>query len=455
MRADTLVKNGRVVFPLAGVQTVDIAIEGGKVSALLDPSQSVEAQKTIDVRGNYVLPGVIDPHVHLGMGSSDDYTSETRAAATGGVTTIGNFLMKSDPYEKLLAPEVEQGNRNAFVDYFLHFTVMNEQQLDSLERYIQMGVASFKYFMHVKGELGSHMGVQGTDEGMFYDLLSKLGKHPRSLTAVHAENIEVIVRLRKRLQEKGRDGLVAWEESRPDFSEADALYTACFFARLTGARIYVVHLSCQAALTVVRPFRQSYSGIYVETCPHYLTHTKHSDVGVLGKIAPPLRSESDIEALWEAVFDGTVDTMGSDHNSRKRDTKEGRSIWDAAGGMPNNPVLLPVLLSEGVNKRGLPMQRVAELTSYNPAKIFNLYPKKGTIQVGSDADLTVVDLDLQQEVRPQKLHSHSDYSLYEGWNLKGWPVLTMVRGKVIMKDGQILGEAGYGRFIPTGQPDGN
>ncbi|MBI2166187.1 MAG: amidohydrolase family protein [Chloroflexi bacterium] len=446
MHLDALVANGRLVTPFEGVQEVDVAISGGRVSALLQRPHDLQADLVIDARGSYVLPGVIDPHVHYGLGSPDDYTTETMSAAVGGVTTVGNFLMNARPYEELFEAELKKDEASAYVDFFLHFTVMNDHHVARIPQYIGMGVPTFKYFMSFKGEEGLYLGVAGTDDGLLWEFFEALGRHPQALTAIHTENIEVVWRLRKRLQEAGAADLAAWDASRPDFVEADDLHTACYFARLTGARIYVVHVSSRAAMEIAREQKARYDGIYLETCPHYLTHTNDTPLGVMGKVNPPLRSESDVEALWQAVLDGTVDAIGSDHNSRRREKKQG-NIWQASAGFPGTATLLPVLLSEGVNKRGLSLERVVQLTSYSPARIFGLYPRKGALQVGSDADLTVVDLGLEKVVEPEALLSYSDYSLYEGQSLKGWPVLTMVRGKVVMQDGKLVGQKGYGRFM--------
>ena len=448
MKFDTIVKNGRLVTPFSGIQDVDVAIFGDKVAAIFQRPNDAEAVDMIDAMGNYVLPGLIDPHVHFGLGSPDDYRSETMTAAIGGVTTVGNFLMKGDPYEELFEPEVKRGNESAYVDYVLHFTVMTDHHIAHLSDYIEMGVPTFKYFMSFKGDEGDYLGVSGTDDGLLYEFLEALGQHQQAMTAVHPENIEVVWRLRDRLQKSGADGLRAWDACRPDFVEADDTHTACYFARRTKARLYVVHVSCKEAMDVLREQRQRYDGIYVETCPHFLTHTRDSEVGLLGKVNPPLRTQDDVEAVWETVFDGTCDVVASDHNSRKREKKQQGSIWKASAGFPGTAMILPVLLSEGVHKRGLTLERVVELTCHNPAKLFNLYPKKGTVQVGSDADIAIVDLDMEKEVKPEELYSHSDYSLYEGWSIKGWPVQTILRGKTVMKDGKIVGDKGYGRFVP-------
>jgi dihydropyrimidinase len=201
-------------------------------------------------------------------------------------------------------------------------------------------------------------------------------------------------------------------------------------------------------LDIVRSFKSKYKKLFVETCPHYLTLTKDEPLGNLGKVNPPLRDTDDIEALWKGIRWGLIDTIGSDHCPFRKEDKSG-SIWDARTGFPGSATMLPILLSEGVHKKRITLERVTEVTSFNTAKIFNLFPKKGTIQIGSDADLCIVDLYLSKKVNFKILRSVSDFSVYDRWVLKGWPILTMVRGKIIMKDGKIIGEKGYGRFIES------
>ncbi len=186
--------------------------------------------------------------------------------------------------------------------------------------------------------------------------------------------------------------------------------------------------------------------VFAETCPQYLTLTKDSPLGNLGKVNPPLREPEDNKALWKGIKDGIVDTIGTDHCGLRKEVKTG-TIWDAKPGFPGSATMLPVLLSEGVNKGRISIERIVEITSFNTAKIFNLYPQKGTIRVGADADLTIVDLNLEKEVEPEMLLSCSDFSLYESWKIKGWPVMTMIRGKIVMEDGKIIGEKGFGQFL--------
>jgi dihydropyrimidinase len=184
----------------------------------------------------------------------------------------------------------------------------------------------------------------------------------------------------------------------------------------------------------------------VETCPHFLTHTKDSELGSLAKVNPPLRTVRDQDTLWQGIVDGTISVVGSDHNSRPRARKEG-SIWTATPGFPGVSTMLPVLLSEGYHKRKVPLERIVEVISRNSAQIFGLYPRKGSISVGADADLTFVDLDRERTVDHREFGSHAGYSIYDGWRLRGWPVMTMVRGGFVMRENEIVVDGGYGAFL--------
>ncbi|MFX0202224.1 MAG: dihydroorotase family protein [Candidatus Hodarchaeota archaeon] len=451
MKFDMLIKNGKVVIPKLGIKKTNIAISMGKIAALLKPGLSVTANNVLDAKGKYVLPGLIEPHSHFGLGDGDkDYYTETKSAAVGGVTTVLNYLNDSGVYdERTFKRVVENGEKQAFVDFSIHFCITSREQLNKLDKYIyQYGISSFKFFMNFRGEEGRHLGIRAIDDGFLFACFSALGKYQGSLACVHAENIEIGWVLREKLIKLGRTDLRAWEEHKPDYVEAEAVRRAIYLAEVANCPIYIVHVSSKKGLAEIREYRNSrYKRIYAETATHYLSMTSDSDLGVIGKVSPPLRYREDMEGLWQGIADGTIDTIGTDHVPRKKVTKTG-TVWEASAGFPGIGTLLPFLLSEGVNKRGIKIERIAELTSYNVGKIFHLHPRKGTIEIGSDADLTVVDLDLEKEVKWKDLYSHSDYTLYEGWRLKGWPVLTIVRGKVIAEHGKIKGKPGYGRFVP-------
>jgi dihydropyrimidinase len=310
-----------------------------------------------------------------------------------------------------------------------------------------LGVSSFKFYMNFRGDEGAYLGVAGTDDGYLWELAQRVARHPRATLCVHTENIEIANRLQARLMAAGREGLEAWEASRPPVTEAENVNRAAFFGRRAGCPVYVVHMSSAAALEEVRLARAAGATVHAETCPHYLTHTLESPLGLIAKTNPPLRRREDVEALWRGLADGAIDVVGSDHVPRPRAAKAG-TTWKASRGGPVLSMIVPVLLSEGVHRRGLSLARVAQLVALTPARLFNLYPRKGTLQVGSDADLTVVDPDLEREVTWAGLASFADYSIWEGQRLRGWPVLTISRGRVVARDGHFVGEPGWGRYLP-------
>jgi len=447
MSWDLVISGGRVVLEGRGVAPLDIAIAGGRIAALTEPGAAGAAAEVLDASGLHVLPGVVDPHVHFGLGHPEDWETESRAAAQGGVTTVLNYIQSAQSYRVEEPAERERAERASVIDFAIHPIVMNEEHLAEIPEYVAAhGVRSFKYFANFKGDEGAYMGVEGTDTGFFYALCRAVARHPDVVLAVHPENIETIWRVMPEVRASGRDDLAAWTLARPDFVEAHDIFTGLLFARRTGARLYIPHLTCREGLELVRRHRRDGWRVVVETCPHYLTHTMDSEVGTLGKVNPPLRTRDDVQALWEGLADGTIQTVGSDHNSRPRAKKEG-SIWTASAGFPSVTTLLAVMLSEGHHRRGLPLERIAELTAAAPARTFGLHPRKGTIAPGADADLVLVDLDREVTVDSAQSESRSDFSIWDGWTLRGWPVATLVRGVTVMRDGAVLVPGGHGRWV--------
>jgi dihydropyrimidinase len=449
MELDCVVKNGLLVVPNEGIVEGSIGINDEKIVIIGKNLDTLTAKTVIEANGNHVFPGVIEPHVHFGLGSQleEDFLTETRSAATGGTSTIITYYRQKEPYEQMFDRIRKLGEERACIDFSIHLGISSEEHIRSIPKYVEeFGVTSFKFLMAYKGEDAKRMGSAEMTDGILYDALSSIKELKGVLPCIHAENIELIWSIRKKLLEQGRSDPAAWAESRPDFTESEYVRRALFFAQLTNCPLYIAHLSSKRALEEVRLCRRNYPKVFAETCPVYLTHTKEDMTDNLLKISPPVRSKEDNDALWEGIRDGSIQTVGSDHLALKRKSKQG-SIWDASMGISGTALVLPVLLSEGVHKRGISLERVAEVTSYNVAKIFNLYPRKGGIQIGSDADLTIVDLDKEQTVTHSMLNSSSDFSIYENWRLKGWPILTMVRGSVVMRDGEIVGERGFGRYL--------
>ncbi len=396
---DLLLTGGRLVVPGSGEMRAAVGVAEGRIVARLDEDSRPPARQVLDLGGKVVLPGVIDPHTHVTLGPPDGWFTETRAAALGGITTILDFQLLSSSYAEAYPGIRGEADARTCIDYGLHFCPSVEGHLDELDVWVRdIGVSSFKFYMNFRGDEGAYLGVAGADDGYLWELCQRVARHPRGLLCLHTENIEIANRLQARLITEGREGLGAWGATRPPVTEAENVNRAGFFARETGCPIYIVHMSSAAALREVRLARAQGARVYAETCPQYLAHTGDSSLGLLAKCNPPLRTPADVEALWEGLADGSIDTVGSDHVPRPRSAKAG-TTWNAARGTPTLSMIVPVLLSEGVHRRGLSLERVAELVSLTPARLFNLYPRKGTIQVGSDADFTVVDLDLERDVR--------------------------------------------------------
>ena len=458
---DLFITNASAVIPKVGIVETNIMIEAGKIKALSNSGGSISASRTVDARGRYVLPGAIDPHVHYGVYTpiNEAARTESRSAAVGGVTTMIRMLRLYDSYRNV-AKQLKASRGSHFIDYSIHASILRPDQVKDIPYLRGIGINSLKIYMNLGADLNRifmdlEPGIPGIKEGevgMTDDLLSKIveeGSAAHSTILVHAENPSTCSDHIRSGKEKGMDGLKAWSECRPPSSEADSVVKVSELGRKFGTNLYFVHIGSTAALDAILAQREKgRSNYYIETCPHYLTHTV--DFGrVTGKVVPPLRSKSDLQSIWSALRNGLVDTIGTDHVANRLEIKMGEGdVWSALAGFPGIATMLPVLLSHGVNQDRINIERVAELTSYNAARIFGMYPKKGTIQPGSDADLTIVDLDLEQRVTPELLQSYADYTIYDGQRLKGWPVMTIVRGRIVMQDGQVDSDAlGHGEFV--------
>jgi len=458
--------NVSAVIPKVGIiDDTNIMIEDGKIKSLVNSANSISASRKIDARGKYVLPGAIDPHVHYGVYTpiNDAAKTESRSAAVGGVTSMIRMLRLFDGYcNSNMIKQLHASKGNHYIDYSIHASILRPDQVKDILYLKELGVSSLKIYMSLGADLNRiHMdlepGTYGISEkqvDMTDELMSSIVKEAarvHSTILVHAENPVICSEHMRKAKEKGMAGLEAWSYCRPPYSEAQSIAKISDLGRKSGnTNLYFVHVGSTAAINAILAEREKgRSNYYIETCPHYLTHT--TEFGkLMGKVTPPIRSKSDLQSMWSALRNGIVDTIGTDHVANRLELKMGKGdIWTALSGFPGIATMLPVLLSQGVNEDRIGIERVAEVTSYNTARIFGIYPKKGTIEPGSDADLTIVDLDLEKTVTPDLLQSYSDYTIYDGWKLRGWPVMTIVRGKIIMEDGQVANEAlGHGEFIP-------
>ncbi len=472
---DLVIKNGKIVRP-DGIISAGIGVDKEKIVAITTEGNLPAADKTIDAAGKYILPGVCDMHCHEDFpGKEEDgfapwtkiSKTEPMAAAIGGVTTMGFYMMP--PGDKRIA-EFFDGYRkpwetNSILDGIFHIMTVNQLRVDDMEvSCSDFGVTTFKFLVGYKGAQAAAQGHAGIDDGFVFDGFKRIvalrEKGWPALALIHAENPDVIPYLRK---EASKHYTVrAWHESRPNFVEEECFRRVIFLAGIARCPILIVHTTIKEAVDYAQKLRgdgvKIGQDVIIETCPQYLTHN-HDNLTPLMKqkpvftvVNPPIRTKEDNEGLWRGIKDGLVTVIGADISPSTMKSKD-VDMWKAPFvpmGVANcSTQILPVLLSEGVNKRGLPLEKVVEISSYNPARYYGVYPQKGTISIGSDADMVIVDLNKEVTWNNATMSpSNADWSIYEGWKFKGWPVMTILRGQVVMKDNKILAEPGYGRYIP-------
>jgi dihydroorotase-like cyclic amidohydrolase len=436
---DLLVRNGTLVIPGIGQIKADVGIAGDKIVTLGDDLPAAGAE-IYNAEGKFVLPGIFDPHVHIGNEQSFDSEAETetRAAVLGGVTTIGIFLRSlEDSYFDHLPAFKQAMDQRSFVDSVFHPQIFTSQQIAEIPGYAkQYGIRSFKFYM--SGMPGIVKSV--TDDVLLDGFRAVAAVGPDAVVCVHCETGALIDRARNELQARKPDGTLAdWEDAHPAHAEALAIQTALYLAKLAGAHLYVVHLSSRQGLEIVRAARRAGAHFTVETTTPYLGINSHDQNGFLAKMVPPVRTPEHQTALWEGFAEGSVNTVGTDNTSRSRATKK------PDAGLPVLGTHLPALLHYG-RLRDVPLERLVECATRSPARVYGIYPQKGTIAIGSDADLVIIDLELEKVVRPESLMGMSDFSPFEGKRLRGWPVATIKGGGIVARDGKIVAKPS-GRYL--------
>lgn len=446
MKADVVVRGGTLIIPGVGPVKADLATAAGKIVAIGDPETMPEANRIIDARGLHVLPGLFDPHIHVGLYQKydDDVRTETQAALGGGFTTVGIFFAHPKPYREVLKDHMDRAAEQAVVDVKFHAILRHQTHVDEIEYLWEAhGIDSFK--MYMAGVPGVMVAV---DDGLLVEGFTKIAQLPgHRIACVHAENDAMINQVTARMQEKYKDlNLVQWSDTHPNISEEEAVYRVALLARRYNCPLYIVHLSTKEGARALKEVGGS--GLTVETITPYLSCTKRDGYGVLGKMLPPFREQEDVDELWDAVKDGRIDTIGTDHiaitKEKKLDAPDMYSTLPAAPAMETS---LPFNVTEGHLKRGIDLTRIVEMMSANPAKAFGLYPHKGTLAVGSDGDVTIIDLNTERTVRAEEMYGSSNFSFLEGKRLKGWPVYVLKDGRVALDEGKIVVEPGSGRLL--------
>ncbi|XVH31644.1 dihydroorotase [Haloferacaceae archaeon DSL9] len=459
---DLVVTGGTVVVPEHGTFDADVAADGGAIAAVAAPgSLAGRGADEIDASGKHVLPGAIDPHTHHGIyrGLAADAESESRSDLVGGVTTIGNYFRRSGPYEELMPEYFAEAEPNYYHDYFFSLGLLSFEHVEEIPHIVdELGITSFKWYMNYKYAAEEKFGVDCEMLDDFGDaFIQQLAEQDVPTTlGYHSENVEITNALAggnvyieaEASEEKEYEGYEVMVEEFPGYAEAQDLIAGAAMAKVHGYddNFYAVHVSAGQTADELAALHDAGYGVTGETCVHYLTLTA-DECDERMKVNPPVRSADDRETLWNRVADGTISCIGTDHCANLSDEKLGYDIRDSKLGFPSTPVMLPLILSEGVNRGRISLERAVEVTSTNTAKAWNLYPKKGTIRVGSDADLVVVDLDETKTVTPELLQGAADYSPYEGRTVTGWPTHTAVRGQLAYADGDVVGEKGFGTHI--------
>jgi dihydroorotase (multifunctional complex type) len=436
-----LLKNGKV-FTASGLLAADIEVseESGKIEKI---KKGIKGEGGVDLNGNFVLPGFIDCHVHFrypGMTHKEDWFTGSSAAVNGGVTTVFDMPNTSPPTTTVTRwkAKKKEANKNSLVNFLINPGI-GPSNITHIPEFAKAGAWVFGEIFLCKS-VGDIMLTNVVD---IYRAFRRL-EATNSVGMLHCESLELNEYFEER--HKGRKGPLAVSDARPNISELVSISTALALAGNMNA--HICHLTTAEGLNAIRHAKLDGRPVTCGVTPHHLFLSRENlnDLKGRGKMWPPLRGVMDRNALWQGIFNGFVDLIETDHAPHLKHETDKEDIWDAAAGVPGVETYLALLINEYRNGR-ITLDRIIELTSENPAKVFGLYPQKGAISVGADADLVVVDPKQQWTVKAEGLKSKAGWTPYEGWMLEGKPVMTLVRGKVMMENGEIVGKRGHGAEV--------
>lgn len=447
---DLIIRGGKVVSPSSTIEA-DVAVSGETIAAVAAPGVLPKVPTEIEAKGRYVLPGAVDSHVHFrdpGYEHKEDWDTGTAAAACGGTTTVFEMPNTNPPTGTLdaLRLKQERAAARAHVDYGI-YGLLDEDNIDQLEALIDAGVSGFKCFM------GNTFGdLPAPSDGAMLEGFEILARHGYRCT-VHAENPSIMARRQDRLQKAGRSDPLAHLAARPEICAVEAVGRAVAFAEWTGARLHIAHKSSQDALYILRDAKARGVDVTVETCPHYLLLTTE-DMKVKGgvmRVNPPIREPGHGEALWAALHDGTIDMIATDHAPHAPEEKTRDSIWECDCGFPGVETQMPVMLTQ-VNAGRLTINQYVRWSAHAPAHAWGCYPAKGVIQPGSDADIVIADLGRGRVIDNADLHSRGRMTAWHGFATTASVDWTLVRGRVVVQEGELVGEPGWGRPVKQHMP---
>src|ERR1051326_124427 len=453
---ELIIRNGLVVTEDSRSEA-DVRIRNGLIAEIGPKLAPAAGAREIDARGMLVLPGGVDPHSHLSgevprdlpKGSIvEDYTSGSRAALAGGVTTITNFVSRegNEDLTAFLDRNIALVEKSGIADFMLHVYVGDDPSWltpEVLSTMVKRGFTSTKTFMR-ETYFDTH--------AVGFVKLFRMSGAAGVLSMIHCEDGSILADLGQLMVAEGRGGLHNLPASRPVITEVMAVQRAVGIAEATGSPVYIVHLSSERALRVAEEAEARGLPVYVEPRPMLLHLTQERflqpDAGLYAG-SPPLRDKSDQDALWAGIAKGTIHTVGTDHSARSREEKldPALNVITRREGVANVQVYRPMLYSEGVRTGRITVEQFVAVTAANPAKIFGMYPRKGTIRVGSDGDVVIWDPNLKRTIREEDQLSNAKWSLYAGWDVTGWPRTTIRRGEIVYQDGKITGRPGTGKVI--------
>ena len=439
---DLLLAGGTVVTG-ERICRADVGVRGETIAAVEPGLHREAAREVVDVTGRYVFPGIIDVHVHpVYLDSVEDCS---RVAAHGGTTTLLHYAYArtGDSLLQKVEEMLEDGLANSLLDFGLHGGMFEApNQLQDVPQVFEMGVRTFKFFMpYVK---------QGWTTDDYHlvkamDMLSDLG----GMAMVHAENGGAIDYLEDKYLTRPGASAKHYNVTRPAAMEEEAIFRAIRMAEVMECPLYIAHNTTARAIRHIREAQEAGMEVYAETCPQYLTLTKDilEERGALAKIGPPIRTAEDRAGLWDALAEGVIQTVATDHAPKHKDVNG--DFIEQPFGAPQIETLLPLVYDGGVNTGRISVVRLVQVLCENPARVFGLYPKKGTIAVGSDADLVVFDPTRGFTIRAENQHSNARYTLYEGRTVLGWPEMSFQRGQRVLWQGEIVSRPGRAQFLPT------
>ena len=451
MQWDHMIKNGNIVTTTSTYQA-NIYIKNGKIASISSEDARDNAKEITDASGLYILPGLIDTHVHSRDGGAthkEDFFHSTQAAASGGIACIFEMPNTKPTINnvKNFRKQVENLRKKAHVNFGLWGISLGELNLKDFQSLHEEGVIGFKYFwgyavnkhtFQLQYNYSDDMKevIAPFDDGEIFEIFQEIAKTGQIL-AIHAENNELINHLSRKYGQTANRDYESFLKTRPNLAEELTIQTAISMAKTTGVRLHILHVSTAEGVDLIKRAQEEGYPITAETCPHYLflTNEDYEKIGPEMKIYPLVKYQKDQDRLWEGIMDGTISYVCSDHAPHTVEEKNG-DLTKIPAGMCGVETLAPLMLNEVSNGR-LTLGQIVSLLSENPAKQFGIFPKKGAIQVGSDADLTIVDMKQEGVIQREKLHSKSKVTAYDGFKIKGWPVQTIVNGITVMKDGVI------------------